>query len=234
MAKRGKKYVNLVKKLGTDKSALKITEAIKQVKKQSYSKFTGTVEMHVAIFVPKDKEAKSIKGSIALPFPMEKKVRIYVFTTPENVDAAIKAGAEKAGLEDLVKEIKAGTINFDVAIATPDVMPKIAVLGKELGPKGLMPNPRNGTVAMDVVKAIGEYKKGKLNFACDDSGVLHYVIGKIDSEDTKMIENANACIAKTEEILAKPAKQIIKSVYLAPSMGPSVKVELEAAVEVAE
>lgn len=231
MSTRGKKYKNIAKKKVTE--ATKLPEAVKLAKKSSYSKFVGTLEMHVAVYVPKDRDAKSIKGSIALPFPMEKKVRIAVFTTPENVDAALKAGADKAGLEDLVKEIKAGTIDFDVAIATPDVMPKIAVLGKELGPKGLMPNPRNGTVATDVVKAISEYKKGKSNFACDDSGVMHFVIGKVDTDDNKVVENAQACLAKVSEVLAKPIRQVVKSVYVCPTMGTSVKVEVEAEAVVA-
>lgn len=231
MSTRGKKYVNIAKKKVTE--ATKLPEAIKLAKKSSYSKFNGTLEMHVAIFVPKDRDAKSIKGSIALPFPNEKKVRIAVFTTPENVEAALAAGAEKAGLEDLIKEIKKGVLDFDVAIASPEVMPKIAVLGKELGPKGLMPNPRNGTVAADVVKAIGEYKKGKSNFACDDSGVMHFVIGKVDTEDSKVIENAKACLAKVGEILAKPVRQVVKSVYVCPTMGTSVKVEVEAEAVVA-
>lgn len=223
MAKRGKKYKNVAKK--QVQTPVKLAEAVKLAKKGSYSKFNGTLELHVSITVPKEKDAKSIKGSIALPFPMEKKVRIAVFTTPENVEAAKAAGAEKVGLEDLVKEIKAGKIDFDVAIATPDVMPKIAVLGKELGPKGLMPNPRNGTVATDVAKAVAEYKKGKSNFACDDSGVMHFVIGKVDIDDAKVVENAQACLAKVAEIMAKPLAQLVKTVYVAPTMGPSAKVD---------
>lgn len=225
MAKHGKKYREIAKK--AVQKELVASEAVKAAKKNSYSKFVGTLGLHVAIVVPKDKEAKSIKGSIALPFPMEKKVRIAVFTTPEHVQEAKNAGADKVGLEDLVKEIKGGVIDFDVAIATPDVMPKIAALGKELGPKGLMPNPRNGTVATDVAAAIQEYKKGKLNFACDEGGVIHYVVGKVDQEDEKVIENIKSCITKTSEVLGKPAKQVIKTVYLAPTMGMSVKLILE-------
>jgi len=223
MAKHGKKYREIKKKNVT--KSLDTLNAIKQAKKNSYSKFAGTLGLHVAIFVPKDKEAKSIKGSIALPFPLEKKLRIAVFTTPENVDVAVKAGADKAGLDDLIKEIKGGKIDFDIAIATPDVMPKIAVLGKELGPKGLMPNPKTGTVSADVKSAIEEYRKGKQNFACDDTGVMHFVVGKVDTDDEKVAENINACIDKTAEVLGKTAKQVVKSVFLAPTMGPSVKLD---------
>lgn len=225
MAQHGKKYREVAKK--AVQKELVASEAVKAAKKNSYSKFVGTLGLHVAIVVPKDKDAKSIKGSIALPFPIEKKVRIAVFTLPENQEAAKKAGADKVGLEDLVKEIKGGVIDFDVAIATPDVMPKIAALGKELGPKGLMPNPRNGTVATDVAAAIAEYRKGKLNFTCDEGGVIHYVVGKVDTEDEKIIENIKACIAKTGEVLSKPARQVIKTAHIAPTMGMSVKLILE-------
>jgi large subunit ribosomal protein L1 len=222
MVKRGKKYVDMAKK--ATKTILPLAEAIKAAKKNSYSKFVGTMNLHVIINVPKDKEARSLKGSLALPFPIEKKIRIAVFTTPENAQAARDAGADKVGLEDLIKEIKAGTMDFDIAIATADVMPKIAILGKELGPKGLMPSPKNGTVTTDVAATVAEYKKGKLNFVCDQSGVFHLVIGKANFDDANIVENVKACVAKIVEIVGKSVTATVKAVYVAPTMGKSVQV----------
>lgn len=222
MSKHGKKYRELQKK--APNTELTLTEAIKAVKKNSYSKFNGTVELHIAINVPKDKDAKSLKGSVVLPYSTEKKIKIAVFTTEDKVEEAKKAGAEKAGLEDLIKEIKDGKIDFDLAIATPEIMPKIAVLGKELGPKGLMPNPRTGTVTNDIAATIAEYKKGKQNIVCDESGVLHFAVGKLDFDDEKILENIKVCYAKVTEIVGKPIKQVLKSVAIAPTMGKGVKV----------
>jgi large subunit ribosomal protein L1 len=225
MQKRGKKYVDSAKK--AVKSILPLAEAIKAAKKNSYSKFTGTMEIHLSINVPKDREARSLKGSLVLPFPIEKSIKIAVFTTPENVEAAKAAGADKAGLEDLIKEIKAGTIDFDIAIATADVMPKIAILGKELGPKGLMPSPKNGTVTTNIVDTITEYKKGKLNFACDQSGVFHLVIGKANFDDEKIVANTKACVAKVAEVVGKATLSTVKTAHIAPTMGKSVQVTVD-------
>jgi large subunit ribosomal protein L1 len=228
MIKRGKKYVDLAKKATT--SILSLNDAIKAAKKNSYSKFVGTMNLHVQVNVPKDKEARSLKGALVLPFPIEKKIRIAVFTSAGNVQAALDAGADKAGLEDLIKEVKAGTMDFDLAIATADVMPKIAVLGKELGPKGLMPSPKNGTVTDDITGTVEAYKKGKLNFACDQTGVFHLVIGKANFEDAKIAENVKACVNKVVEIVGKSANATIKTVYVAPTMGKSVQVVTESVI----
>lgn len=222
MAKRGKKYVDMAKKATTN--TLSLNEAIKAAKKNSYSKFVGTMNLHVQINVPKDKEARSLKGALVLPFPIEKKIKIAVFTSAGNVQAALDAGADKAGLEELVKEVKAGNIDFDLAIATADVMPKIAILGKELGPKGLMPSPKNGTVTENVAETVEAYKKGKLNFACDQTGVFHLVIGKANFEDEKIAENVKACVSKVAEIVGKSANATVKSVFVAPTMGKAVQV----------
>jgi len=227
MAKRGKKYKKIVKENKVT-TGLSLEQAVKEVKKLSYSKFKGTIALHVALHVPKDKDAKSIKGAVSLPFSSaEKEINIIAFVQPEKVKSALEAGASKAGLEDLIKEVQSGSVNFDVAIAEPSVMPKIAVLGKVLGPKGLMPNPKTGTVAENVVAAIEEYKKGKLNFASDETGVIHIPIGKIDLDDEKMNKNARTAINAVAEVLNKTPKSIIKTLFLAPTMGPSIKVVYE-------
>ena len=223
--KRGKKYIKVSKDLDRNKS-YSLEDAIKEVKKTSYSKFVGSLEIHFDIVVPKDRDPKSIKGAISLPYSSDtKSVTIAAFVTPDKEKEAKEAGAQYVGLESLIKDIKENKITFDVAIATPSVMPKIAVLGKELGPKGLMPNPKNGTVTDDVKSAISEYKKGKQTFACDTSGVIHIKAGKLDMDDEKLIENLHAAVSAVEEVLGKPYNQSVRRMHIAPTMGPSFKVD---------
>ncbi|HAM37193.1 MAG: 50S ribosomal protein L1 [candidate division WS6 bacterium GW2011_GWC1_36_11] len=222
--KRGKKYIKTTKGLDRELT-YSVAEGVKKVKSLSYSSFTGTLELHVDVKVPKDRDPKSIKGAISLPNASGNKVvRVAVFATPDKDEAAKAAGADLVGMEQIMKDIKSGKIEFDVAIATPAVMPKLAVLGKELGPKGLMPSPKNGTVTDDVAKAVAEYKKGKQTFACDDSGVIHMNVGKLDMDDAKLVENVHAGVSAIEEVLSKPVDQILQKMHLAPTMGASVKI----------
>lgn len=222
--KRGKKYTKSIKDL--DKSIVyTLEEGIKKVKTLSYSSFIGTLEMHIDIKIPKDKDPKSIKGALSLPYSSTKKeVKVAVFCTPDKDSLALNAGANFVGLDSLIKNIKDGKIEFDIAIATPDVMTKIAILGKELGPKGLMPNPKNGTVTDNLEKTIEEYKKGKQTFACDDSGVIHFNIGKLDLDNEKLIQNIHTVISTLEDLFGKPYEQIINKIHLAPTMGRSIKI----------
>lgn len=226
---RGKKYKKIVKDLDRNKS-YSLEEGIKEVKKTSYSKFVGSLELHFDIVLPKDKDPKSIKGAVSLPHSTDvKSVTIVAFVAPDKEKEAKDAGADFVGLEKLIKDIKENKITFDVAIATPSVMPKIAVLGKELGPKGLMPNPKNGTVTDNIASAIGEYKKGKQTFACDTSGVIHIKAGKLDMDDEKLIENVHVAVSAVEEVLGKPYNQSIVRMHIAPTMGPSYKIEYKKA-----
>ena len=222
--KRGKNYKKITKNLDRSK-IYSLDEGIKKVKELSYSKFTGSLEAHIDINVQKDKDPKSIKGSVSLPHSTAtKSVKIAVFATPDKDEEAKKAGADFVGLEKLMKDVKDGKIEFDVAIATPSVMPQIAVLGKELGPKGLMPNPKVGTVTDDVASVIEEYKKGKQTFICDASGVIHMSVGKLDMEDEKLIENLHEMVNAVEGAVGKGYAQAIKKMHLTPTMGPSIKV----------
>jgi large subunit ribosomal protein L1 len=222
MARRGKKYKQIREKRDTKEYSLE--DAIKKVKPLSYSKFTGSLELHIAITLPKDMDAKSVKGAVALPHSSgESSTRVYVFTSPDGAAKAKKAGADAAGLEDLIKEVQSGKINFDVAIATPDAMPKIAVLGKELGPKGLMPNPKTGTVTEDIEKTVAEYKKGKQTFATDEQGGIHVSVGSLDMEDEKLIENIKTVFTAVETAVGKQFAAVVRKLHLAPTMGPSVK-----------
>ncbi|MDD3474658.1 MAG: 50S ribosomal protein L1 [Candidatus Dojkabacteria bacterium] len=222
--KRGKKYKNSIKNYDT-KEVFNLKDGIEEVKKLSYSKFNGTLEVHADIIVPKDRDPKSIKGAYTLPHSTgNNDVKIAVFCTPELEKDAKEAGADIVGLDKLTKDVKAGKIEFDIAIASPSVMPKIAVLGRELGPKGLMPNPKNGTVTDDFTSAIKEYKQGKMTFACDESGVIHLNAGKLDMSTEELIENVEACIKAIEDTLGKNYAQAIKKLHLAPTMGASVKI----------
>ena len=222
--KRGKIYKKLTKNLDRTVS-YSLKDGVKKAKELSYSKFVGSLEIHVDLKLPKDKDPKSLKGGVSLPHATSTKdVKVAVFCTPEKEDEAKKAGADFVGMEAIMKDVKDGKIEFDVAIATPSVMPKIAVLGKELGPKGLMPNPKNGTVTDDIAEVVSEYKKGKQTFACDPSGVVHMSVGKIDLEDEKLIENIHVAVQAIADIVGKTPELAIERMHLAPTMGPSVKV----------
>ncbi len=225
MARRGKKYV--AKRTDRPVDSLPLKEAIELIKKMSYSKFTGSVELHIAVNLPKDTDVKSIKSSVSLPHSVsDKTVKIAVFTTPEKEAEAKKAGADFFEFDTLVKDVKEGKIEFDVAIASPDVMPKIAVLGKELGPRGLMPNPKTGTVTQNIAKAVEEYKKGKTNFKADATGGMHLNVGTVEMETEKIIENINVALKACADAYSKLPRQIVRLVHVAPTMGPSVKVEM--------
>ena len=222
--KRGKIYKKLTKNLDRTVS-YSLKDGVKKAKELSYSKFVGSLEIHVDLKLPKDKDPKSLKWAVSLPHATSTKdVKVAVFCTPEKEDEAKKAGADFVGMEAIMKDVKEGKIEFDVAIATPSVMPKIAVLGKELGPKGLMPNPKSGTVTDDIAEAVSEYKKGKQTFACDPSGVVHMNVGKIDLEDEKLIENIHVAVQAIADVIGKTPELTVERMHLAPTMGPSVKI----------
>jgi large subunit ribosomal protein L1 len=221
--KRGKKYEKSVKDLNKSKT-YSLEEGIRKAKELSYSKFVGSLELHADIKVPKDKDPKSIKGSLSLPHSDgSADVKIAVFTKDKQ-DEAKKAGADFFDFDKLVKDVKAGNVEFDVAIATPSVMSEIAILGKELGPRGLMPNPKVGTVTEDVATVVEEYKKGKQTFACDPSGVIHMKVGKLDMETEELIENVHEAVKSIEAAVGRNYEQAINKLHLAPTMGHSVKV----------
>lgn len=225
MARRGKRYIKARKNRPTE--VLSLGEGIKATKKLSYSNFDGSLELHLEVKIPKEKDPKSLKGSLTLPHSAEQgDVKIAVLTSKDNEAIAKEAGADLYDFEKLVEEVKKGNVNFDVAIATPDVMGQIAALGKVLGPKGLMPNPRTGTVTEDIAQTVEEYKKGKMNFTADSTGVLHFKAGKLTQSDEQLVENVRACVEAAAEALNKKADQVVKSAYLAPTMGASVEIEL--------
>lgn len=222
--KRGKNYKKTVKGLDSN-TTYTLRDGVKRVKELSYSKFVGSLELHIDLKLSKDKDPKSLKGAVSLPHSTStKEVKVAVFCSPEKEEETKKAGADFVGMEKIMKDVKDGKIDFDVAIATPDIMPKIAVIGKELGPKGLMPNPKNGTVTDDITSAVSEYKKGKQTFACDASGVVHMSVGKLDLEDEKLAENIHAAILAISEVVGQSPELMIEKMHLSPTMGHSVRI----------
>jgi len=226
MAKRGKKYNEKFAKI--EKTLYPLEGAIKKVKVNSYTKFDGSIDLHLSLALPSDKDPKSIKGSLTFPNTVKKEeLKVIVFCEKESAEKAKKAGAVDAGLEDLIKKIQGGWMDFDVAIAVPSVMAQIAILGKDLGPKGLMPNPKTGTLTEDFEKALGEFKKGKTKFSCDEGGVVHVSVGKTKMDDKKIAENIVYATKQIATVIGKPVSSLVKSASLAPTMGPSARVKTE-------
>lgn len=227
MPARGKKYQKIAEKALDKMVSLK--DAVENVKKLSYSKFDGTVELHVSTILPKDKDPKSIKGSVSLPYTEGKASKIAVAVPAHLEKVAADAGADMYKSVELLEELKAGKISFDILLATPDMMVQLATHGKALGPKGLMPNPKNGTVvAPDKLAAvIGEFKRGKLVFKADAAGGIHVPVGKVSYGSEKITANVKEMINAIASLLGKSKEFVIKKAHLAPTMGPSVSFDIK-------
>lgn len=224
MAKRGKKYQDAAKLLEPGKFYA-VDEAIELVKKTSIAKFDETVELHVRLGVDPKYADQQVRGAVVLPNGTGKSKRVLAFAKGEKAQEAQAAGADYVGAEDLADKIKGGWLDFDVAVATPDMMGVVGRLGKILGPRGLMPNPKLGTVTPDITKAIGEQKAGKVEYRTDKAGNIHCPIGKKSFDDAKLKENYQTLIDTL--IKAKPAAakgQYMKAVTLSSTMGPGVPV----------
>ncbi len=222
---KGKKYVDSAKLI--EKAKLYVpTEAIDLVCQTSKAKFDETVELHVRLGVDSRHADQQVRGAVVLPNGTGKKVRTLVFAKGDHAKAATEAGADYVGDVDLVEKImKENWFEFDIVIATPDMMGTIGRLGKTLGPKGLMPNPKAGTVTMDVARAVEEAKAGKIEYRLDKTNIIHCPIGKASFGAEKLAENFNALMSAI--IKAKPAAakgQYIKSCTIASTMGPGIHV----------
>lgn len=201
-------------------------EAVKLVKDSAHKKFDETVEVHFRLGVDTRKADQNIRGSISLPHGTGKSVRVAVFAEGEKAREAEEAGADVIGSDELVAQIQAGEINFDAAIATPPMMAKVGRIGKILGPRGLMPNPKLGTVTMDVAKMVAELKAGRVEYRADRYGICHVPMGRVSFDDQKLIENYAALY--TEILRVKPASakgKYVKSISMSSTMGPGVKVD---------
>ncbi len=209
-----------------------IEEAIKLLKECKYTRFDETVEMAVNLGVDPKKSDQVVRGTILLPHGTGKSVRVLVFAKGEKEKEAREAGADYVGAEDLVEKIQKGWLDFDKAVATPDVMGLVGKLGKILGPRGLMPNPKLGTVTFDVAKAVKELKAGKVEFATDKGGIVHVPVGKVSFDDVKLIENARSIISSI--LKAKPASskgKYLKKITISSTMGPGIKIDIDSVLK---
>ncbi len=225
MAKHGKKYTDAARSFDGEELRTP-AEAVEVAKATSTTKFDASVELAVRLGVDPRKADQMVRGTVALPSGTGKDVRVAVFAAGDAAAEARAAGADIVGADDLAAQIEGGMLDFDVAIATPDLMPMVGRLGRTLGPRGLMPNPKTGTVTADVGKAVGEFKGGKVEYRTDRYGNVHVPIGKVSFENEALTANLRAVLDELQR--AKPASsngRYFKRISLATTMGPSVKVD---------
>jgi large subunit ribosomal protein L1 len=226
MPHRGKKYLEALKRV--DPARLyPPAEAVALLREISYTKFDPTVEVHIRTGLDPRHAEQMVRGSVVLPAGTGKQVRVLAFAQGEKAREAEEAGADYVGGEDLVKRIQGGWLDFDVAVATPDLMGLVGRLGRILGPRGLMPNPRTGTVSMDIGRVIREVRAGRVEFRVDKTGVIHGPVGKLSFSDAQLLENLGAFVDAVQR--AKPATlkgQYLRSITLATTMSPGVRLDL--------
>lgn len=210
-----------------DKSKIySLTEAVDIVKKITYTKFDASVDLNIRLGVDPRKANQMVRGSVTLPHGTGKVARVLVLCTPDKAQEAIDAGADFVGLDDYIQKIKDGWTDIDVVITTPNVMPKVGALGRILGPRGLMPNPKTGTVTMDVAKAIQEVKAGKIDFKVDKYGIIHSAVGKVSFNGSMLKENANELIQALIKLKPSAAKgTYIKSIALSSTMSAGIQID---------
>ena len=225
MAKKSKKFQDAAKKVDSTK-AYSVEEAVALAKEVDFAKFDATVEVAYRLGIDTRKNDQQIRGAVVLPNGTGKTQRVLVFAKGEKAKEAEAAGADYVGDADMVQKIQGGWFEFDVVVATPDMMGEVGRLGRVLGPKGLMPNPKTGTVTMDVTKAIDEIKAGKVTYRADKAGNIHVPIGKVSFDDAKLMENFRTIhdvILKAKPATAKG--QYVKNVRVTTTFGPGVKVD---------
>ena len=226
MKKRSKKYTEAMSKLERGKVYSK-EEAVKLVKETSTSSFDATVEVAMRLNIDTKKADQQLRGAIVLPKGTGKTNKVLVIARGEKAAQAKEAGADYVGDVDMLEKIeKENWFDFDTMIATPDMMPLLGKLGRVLGPKGLMPNPKTGTVTLDVAKAVSEVKAGRVEYRADSYGIIHGVIGKVSFSDADLLENLNAFVSAILRVNPATVKgDYVKSISIASTMGPGIKVE---------
>jgi large subunit ribosomal protein L1 len=226
----GKKYLEAEKLVDATK-LYPTQEAISLLKKISYTKFDPTVEVHMKLGVDPRHADQMVRGVAMLPAGTGKTVKVLVFAQGEKVAEAESAGADYVGLDDLIKQIEGDWLDFDVAIATPDVMGKVGRLGKKLGPRGLMPSPKAGTITFDVARTIREVKAGRVEFKVDKTALLHIPAGKLSFSDDSLLSNITSVVDAVSRARPSGAKgTYIKSIVLSSTMSPSVRLDVASAI----
>ena len=211
-----------------DKVYSSLDEAITTLKETATTKFVESVELHANLNIDPKYADQQLRTTVTLPNGVGKQTIIAVLTNEENFDEAKAAGADIIGSDDLIAEITQGNINFDLLIATPNMMPKLAKLGRVLGPKGLMPSPKSGTVSSTLTETLTDFKKGKFEYKADRTGVVHVNFGKADFTDVQLLENLQALYKSIEQNRPSGVKgKYFKSLFICTSMGPSIKLELD-------
>ena len=226
MSEKGKNYRAALNKVDRNQRYL-LEDSLRLAKETAHAKFDETVEMAIRLGVDPRQADQNIRGTVTLPHGMGKSVRVLAFAKGDKEKEAQDAGADFVGSDEIIKKISDGWLEFDKAVATPDMMGAVGRIGKILGPRGLMPNPKTGTVAMDIGKAVKEIKAGKLDFRVDKAGIIHVPVGKASFGPEQLIDNAKALLGSI--IRAKPASakgNYIKGVTVTTTMGPGIKIDL--------
>ena len=224
------------KKLALEKiengKAYTIEEAAQLVKEITFTKFDASVDIDVRLGVDPRKANQMVRGVVTLPHGTGKEVRVLVLCTPDKVEEAKAAGADYVGLEEYIEKLKSGWTDIDIIITMPAIMGKIGALGRILGPRGLMPNPKSGTVTMEIGKAVKEVKQGKIDFKVDKFGIVHTSIGKVNFEAEKIKDNAREFMATIQKLKPSSAKgTYVKSVFLSSTMSPGIKLDLKSLLD---
>ena len=225
MARISKKRKDILAKIEQEKSYT-LSEACNLVKEISTMKFDASIDLSVRLGVDPRKANQMVRGTVALPHGTGKDVKVLVLCTPDKEAEAKAAGADHVGLDDYIAKIKGGWTDIDVIVTMPAVMGKVGALGRVLGPRGLMPNPKTGTVTMDVAKAVTEVKAGKIDFRVDKFGIIHSAVAKASFESNKIEDNANELLQTIMKLKPAAAKGIyVKSVYMSSTMSPSIQID---------
>ena len=225
MSKLTKNQKNAYAKVEPNK-AYKLAEAAALLKEITFTKFDASVDIDVRLGVDPRKANQMVRGVVTLPHGTGKTVRVLVLCTPEKEEEAKAAGADYVGLDEYVEKIKGGWTDVDVIITTPNVMGKVGALGRILGPRGLMPNPKTRTVTMDVAKAVSEVKAGKIDFKVDKFGIVHTSIGKVSFSPEQIVDNANEFLSMIMKLKPSAAKgSYVKSIYLSSTMSPGLQID---------
>jgi len=218
-----RKYKDFREKVDS-RTAYDLEDAVKLLKENAFAKFDETVELAIRLGVDPKKADQMVRGTVILPHGTGKKIRVLVFAKGEKISEAEEAGADLVGLEDMIAKVQEGWFDFDVAVASPDVMGMVGKLGKVLGPRGLMPNPKSGTVTMDIGKAVKDIKKGKVSYRVDRAGNVHIGIGKISFEPLQLKENVLAFVDAVLRARPSSAKgQYIRNISISSTMGVGIK-----------